>query len=98
MSIKGFAKVITRLPQIIWNHGFKRGFCDYGIKQSIKQVGVVPAVAGIIAYPIGAAAGMCIPGTGLAASLATTIITRGAIQTPGVIKNLALKSKSIFTK
>ena len=55
------------------------------------------AIAGIIAYPIGMTIGGMIPGTGLLASLTAVTITKGAMQAPKVIKNIACKSASIFS-
>ena len=97
MSLLGFAKVILKAPRAAKNMGIKRGV-GFIAKHSIKEVGKIPAIAGIVAYPVGAVAGACIPGTGLLASLTAVTLTKGALQAPKVIKNIAQKSSSIFSK
>lgn len=83
MSIAGFVKVVCRLPKVTLNHGLKRGLWEYGVKQSIKQVGVVPACTGLLSAPIGAV--LCpIPGTAEATALVTAAVTRGIIKAPSI--------------
>ena len=97
MSLVGFTKIILKLPRATKNMGFKRGL-NYIGKHSIEEVGKIPAIVGAVAYPVGAVAGACIPGTGLLTSLTAVAVTKGALQTPKVIKYAAQKGISIFSK
>ena len=84
MSILGFGKVLLRLPRVMKNHGVKKAISDWGIKQSVNQVGKVPAVVGLISAPIGAAAGLGIPGTAAATAITTAAATRGIMNLPSI--------------
>ena len=97
MSLAGFAKIMLKMPRATKNMGVKRGLAYIG-KHSVKEVGKIPAIVGAVAYPIGAVAGACIPGTGLLTSLTAVAITKGAIQTPKAIKYITQKGISIFNK
>ena len=97
MSLVGFAKVILKSPETIRSMGVKQGV-GYVTKESIAQVGKIPAIAGVIAYPIGAVAGCAIPCTGLLTALTVATVTKGAMKAPTIIKGIAKKSTSIFSK
>lgn len=102
MSIAGFSKVMFRFPKAVSRLGIKGGI-GYVTKNSIKQVGIVPAIAGIASMPIGAVIAPC-PGSAEIAAIGVTSTVYGLMKSPKVIKkalcsnpNLYPKDMSIFT-
>lgn len=101
MSFIGFAKIVAKTVPTVKKMGIKQGF-KHMRKESIKEIGVVPAVAGLTSYPIGAIIGGAIPGSGTITALGIALLTNGIMKSPKYVKKAltttgnSLKKCSIF--